>query len=117
MTAPDIVSAVTLLAGATFCLLGAIGVVRFPDTAARLHAAAKPQTLGLLLILLGTAIRVPADTVMALLLVALLQLTTTPVTAQIVGRAAHRIKAMKRPNVVLDELGTRDQPPAPPSTR
>ncbi|MCZ9336218.1 monovalent cation/H(+) antiporter subunit G, partial [Streptomyces sp. TRM76130] len=54
------VTAVLLPAGAAFCLLGALGLLRFPDTASRLHAAAKAQTLGLLLVLVGAAAQMPA---------------------------------------------------------
>ena len=56
-------------AGALSCLLGAIGLVRLPDLPARLQAATKPQTLGLLLILLGTALRVELASAVTLVLV------------------------------------------------
>ena len=45
----DVISAALMLLGALSCLLGAIGLVRLPDLAARLQAATKPQTLGLAL--------------------------------------------------------------------
>ena len=51
MNAFDIVTAVLVLGGSTLVLTGAIGVVRFPDTLSRMHAATKPQVLGLLLVL------------------------------------------------------------------
>ena len=53
----DVVSAFLMLFGALSCLLGAIGLVRLPDLPARVQAATKPQTLGLSLILVGTALR------------------------------------------------------------
>ena len=46
-----------VLGGSTLALTAAIGVVRFPDTLTRMHAATKPQVLGLLLVLAGAAIR------------------------------------------------------------
>ena len=46
-----------MLGGSALALTAAIGVVRFPDTLSRMHAATKPQVLGLLLVLVGAAIR------------------------------------------------------------
>jgi len=42
-----------IFAGAGFCLIGAIGVLRFPDVYSRMHAAGIADTLGALLVLLG----------------------------------------------------------------
>ena len=103
----DTLAAVLLLTGAAFCLLSAVGLLRFADTASRLHAAAKAQTLGLLLILVGTAVRTPPRFALLLILVALFQLTTAPVTSQIVGRTAYRTGAVHRHALVLDELARR----------
>ena len=58
-TVLDVVSAVLLLAGALQCLVGAVGMVRLPSLLSRMQAATKPQTVGLLLILAGTALRLP----------------------------------------------------------
>ncbi len=127
-TVRDVVAAVALLGGASFCLLSALGLLRFPDTLSRLHAAAKAQTAGLLLILLGAALLVPPRAALVLALVALFQLVTVPVTGQIVGRTAYRTDAVHRPGLVLDELGDRlardpragpapDEPPDPDADR
>lgn len=43
------IAAFLLVSGATLSLLGAIGIHRFDDVFARMHAATKPVTLGLLL--------------------------------------------------------------------
>lgn len=42
-----------IFAGAVFCLVGAIGVLRFPDLFSRMHAAGLTDTLGALLVLGG----------------------------------------------------------------
>ena len=42
-----------IFAGAAFCLIGAIGVLRFPDLFSRMHAAGLTDTLGALLVLGG----------------------------------------------------------------
>ncbi|TDB82972.1 monovalent cation/H(+) antiporter subunit G [Actinomadura sp. KC216] len=104
MNAADVVTAVLLPAGAAFSAVGALGVLRFPDLLTRLHAATKPQTIGLLLILAGVAPQ--ADSVAdatPLLLVAAFQLITAPVAAQTIGAAAHRSGAVDPDTLTLDE--------------
>jgi multicomponent Na+:H+ antiporter subunit G len=98
------VAAVLMLLGALSCLLGAIGLVRLPDLPARLQAATKPQTLGLALVLLGTALRVELASAVTLVLVVLFQVITAPVVSQIVGRAAYRSGAVPETALVVDEL-------------
>jgi multicomponent Na+:H+ antiporter subunit G len=110
----DVVSAVLLLAGALSCLLGAVGLLRLPDLPGRLQAATKPQTLGLLLILAGTAVRVELESAATLVLVALFQVITAPVISQLVGRAAYRDGMLRRDLLVADELA-RKMPDEPTS--
>ncbi|MFD1830651.1 monovalent cation/H(+) antiporter subunit G [Streptomyces desertarenae] len=112
-TAAEVLSAVLLLTGAVFCLLGAVGLLRFPDILTRLHASSKAQTLGVLLALLGAAVRVPFPYAGLLLLIALFQLFTAPVTGQIVGRVAYRTGAVDRSTLTADELAGRLAPPDP----
>ena len=100
----DVVSAVLLLGGALSCLLGAFGLLRLPDLPGRLQAATKPQTLGLLLILAGTALRVELESAVTLLLVGLFQVITAPVISQLIGRSAYRSGALRRDLLVTDEL-------------
>ena len=97
-------SAALMLAGAAFCLLGALGLVRLPDLPARLQAATKPQTLGLLLILIGTALRVEPESGVTLLLVVLFQVVTAPVISQIVGRSAYHSGTLDRSRLLVDDL-------------
>ena len=100
----DVVAAALMLVGALSCLLGAIGLVRLPDLPARLQAATKPQTLGLSLILLGTALRVELASAVTLVLVVLFQVITAPVISQLVGRAAYRSGGFPDDTLVVDEL-------------
>ncbi len=51
--AVDILSWIAISSGAIFCVIGAAGVLRFPDFYTRTHAASITDTLGALLILLG----------------------------------------------------------------
>lgn len=50
------VTTLFFLFGAFFILVSAIGLVRFPDIYARMHAVTKATSFGLLLLLIGTAI-------------------------------------------------------------
>lgn len=101
----DVIAAACLLSGAFLSLAAAIGMVRFPDVLSRMHAATKPQVLGMLLILLGVGLRVrnPLDIGM-LLAVALFQLLTVPVAAHMVGRAAYHNGHVRDDLLVVDEL-------------
>ena len=104
MSAADAVTAVLLLAGAGFCAVGALGMLRFPDLLTRLHAATKPQTIGLLLVLAGLAPQAGSVSSAApLLLVAIFQLITAPVTAQTIAGSAYRAGVVDPATLVLDE--------------
>lgn len=107
MSISDLISAALMLIGATSCLLGALGLVRLPDLPARLQATTKPQTLGLLLILLAAAIRLEFENTTTLVLVMLFQVLTAPVISQVVGRSAYRSGAIDRDSLVVDELRER----------
>ena len=102
--ARDIASAVLLLLGALSCLYGAVGLLRLPDLLGRLQTASKPQTLGLLLVLAGTALRVELESAVTLLLVALFQVITAPVISQLAGRSAYLSGSVRRDLLVVDEL-------------
>jgi multicomponent Na+:H+ antiporter subunit G len=84
----EAVASVLLLLGASLTLIAAVGLLRFPDVLTRMHAATKPATAGLLLILTGAAVlHTGAVQVAKLMLVALLQFVTAPVGAHLIGRA------------------------------
>ncbi|MDO3637522.1 monovalent cation/H(+) antiporter subunit G [Mycolicibacterium arseniciresistens] len=101
---PDVVAAVLVLGGSTLALTAAIGVVRFPDTLSRMHAATKPQVLGLLLVLAGAAIRLRGNVdVGMVILTGLFTIITAPVVANRVGQLAYREQNIR------DDLLTRDE--------
>jgi multicomponent Na+:H+ antiporter subunit G len=104
-----IVVAVLLMGGVALAVLAAVGLQQFDDVFARMHAATKPATLGLVLVLVATALRMTdgAD-VSKLLLVAVLQFLTAPVGAHMVGRAAYRSGTELSERTQIDELAARD---------
>lgn len=94
-----------MISGATLALIAAIGVVRLPDLLSRMHAATKPQVLGLMLVLTGLGFRLrDPEAIGILVLVALFQLVTSPVANHMVGRAAFRAGQMDDERFVVDEL-------------
>src|SRR5215217_6904223 len=87
-------------------LIGFIGLVRFPDTLSRMHAATKPQVLGLLLVLVGAAIRLRGNVdVGMLILTGMFAVITAPVVANRVGQLAYREQNLKD-MLTKDELHT-----------
>lgn len=108
----DVCSGACLLIGAALALAAAIGLVRFPDVFTRMHAATKPQVLGLLFVLLGLGLRLRSPTVIGmLLLVGLFQLLTAPVSSHMVGRAAYRTGPVREDLLIVDELSSPDDDP------
>lgn len=101
----DCVAAVFLVVGGLMSLAAGIGLVRFPDLHSRMHAATKPQVLGLLMLLLAAAITWRSWSWVAITLLAWgLMLLTAPVSAHVVGRAGYRTKHMRADLLTEDEL-------------
>ena len=101
----DIASAVLLFLGSVLSLAAAVGILRFPDALARLHAATKPQILGLVLIVIALALSVRSGAVLLLLLpVVVFQMLTAPISAHMVGRSGYRTGAYDPEGLVADEL-------------
>ncbi|MEO3758754.1 monovalent cation/H(+) antiporter subunit G [Mycobacterium sp. B14F4] len=105
MNTLDIITSVLVLGGSTLALTAALGVVRFPDTLTRMHAASKPQVLGLLLVLAGAAIRLRGHSdVGMLLLTGLFTVITAPVVANRVGQLAYREQNIRDDLLTTDEM-------------
>jgi multicomponent Na+:H+ antiporter subunit G len=75
-----------LLVGATFTLLGALGLVRMPDVYNRIQAGTKAVTLGALSLLLGIGLLYPAWW-SKLLVIAIMILVTNPIGSSTIARA------------------------------
>lgn len=104
-TVADWVGAIFLLCGAFLTLAAGVGVLRFPDLLSRMHAGAKPQSLGVLLALSGLALRLRTGAAVAgLLLIAAFQIMTAPVAAHLVARAGYRTGKIDRELLLVDEL-------------
>lgn len=95
-----------LLIGAGLLTVSAgVGLLRFRDALARLHAGTKPQVLGLMLVLAAIAVANGRwDLVPALIPVLGLQLITVPVSAHMIARAAYRSGNYREDLLTADEL-------------
>lgn len=87
----DLISALLMALGATFTLTASVGLHRFDDVFARMHAAGKASTLGLILILFGVAMRLTSfGQLLKLGVVAVLAVVTIPAGVHVIARAAWR---------------------------
>jgi len=89
----DLLTAALLLLGASFALIGSIGLARLPDVFTRLHGPTKATTLGVGAILLGSILHFSAREGLTLheLLVSVFLFLSAPVSAHLIaGAALHR---------------------------
>lgn len=90
----DIAAGLLLLAGAVFFVAGTLGLLRFPDTASRLHALTKADNLGLGLVVLALLRWAPdVQYALKLLLVWALVLLSGGTAAQMI---AERLRGRRR---------------------
>jgi len=96
----DVLISALLVVGGVFTLVGAIGMIRFPDFFMRLHAPTKATTLGvggMLLASMGIGWAAGAAGVHQLL-ITLFLFVTAPVSANLMAKAAlHLGLASKAP--------------------
>lgn len=103
----DLVGGILLVLGTLLSAVAGFGLLRYPDVLSRMHAATKPQVLGLLLALAGLGFAAGAWVVVPVLVVAwLMQLVTAPVSAHLVGRATYRSHHLDPELIAVDDLAT-----------
>lgn len=104
----EIAAYVLVFAGAGFCLIGAIGVLRFPDVFARMHSAGITDTLGALLVLLGLVLLAGFSLAAAKLafILAFLWMTSPTATHALAKAALH---GGVRPQLTDDTAAAEDE--------
>ena len=105
------------LVGAALVFLAGLGLVRFGDPLARMHALAKASTLGLLLILAGAAVNLHTlNDVTSAVLAGILHVLASPPASNMVSRATYLVTGLPPGDDTIDEgiepLGLR-RPDAP----
>ncbi len=104
----EIISLILLLAGIAFVLIAGIGVVRMPDLFLRMSASTKAATLGLMLILIGTAVYFREVGIASrAIATAIFVFLTAPVSAHLIGRAAYSDGVKLYEKTQIDELQER----------
>lgn len=101
----QIVTAFLMVAGAAFCLLGAVGILRMPDIFTRMQAATKTGTLGVGFIMLAVAVHFQdlGVSVRSFLVIAFMFLTA-PIAAHVIARAAYLVSVPLWKVTAIDEL-------------
>jgi multicomponent Na+:H+ antiporter subunit G len=100
-----VVTAVLMLLGSAFCLLGAVGMLRMPDLFTRLQAATKTGTLGVGCIMVGVAVHFGELGIAARsLLVVVFLFLTAPIAAHVIARAAYFVSVPLWSRTAIDEL-------------
>jgi multicomponent Na+:H+ antiporter subunit G len=94
-----------MLAGAVFMFLAAVGLVRMPDLFTRMHANTKSATLGIGLLMVGTALFFEnVTTTTRALAIMIFLFVTVPVGAHLIGRAAYFAGVPLWEGTLSDEL-------------
>ncbi len=107
-TVREIATISLVLVAALMSAAAGIGLFRFPDVLSRLHAATKPQILGLMCASAAVAVNDPRIATFALLTaIIIFQGLTAPITAHMVARAAYRSNHLRRDLLIRDELADR----------
>lgn len=101
----DALAPLAAVLGATLVLLAGVGVLRFPDLYARMHAATKASTLGVGLVALAAAASLGDGRIKALVAVAFI-FVTSPSAAHLVARAAYRAEGVDVDLTTRDDLAS-----------
>lgn len=103
----EIVISIFIILGGLLSILGSIGLLRFPDVYARLHAATKSATLGVISIMLGTFLYfLIIENLFAgkILLAILFVFLTAPVAGFMISRSAYNVGVKLWDNSIQDDL-------------
>lgn len=101
----DTVTGTLALVGGLLIVLAGVGILRFTDVYARMHAATKASTLGIALIGLAGALAIDDNRAKILLAVVFIFITA-PSAAHLVGRSAYHAEGVEIDLEALDDLAT-----------
>ncbi len=94
----QILAILVVIIATAFSVIGVVGFHRLPDVYTRLHATGKVGVLGVVLLLIATALSTPLAWSKVIVLILFL-LATGPVTAHTLSSAAYRLGLeMKNPS-------------------
>jgi len=86
----EIIAGLLLIIGSLFILIATIGILRMPDIFLRMSATTKAATLGICVVLIGTAMFYQDFGILTRVVIIIMFLgLTAPVAAHMIGRAAY----------------------------
>lgn len=100
-----IVADILVIVGLLFMTLGVIGLVRMPDVYTKMHAAAKAVFLGVFALAVSAGLAGAGDATMRAVLLGVIVMLTTPVSAHAIARAAYAHGDRMLTPGALDETG------------
>ena len=101
----ETISTVLLFVGASFMLISALGVLRFPDLYMRISASTKASTLGAGFSLLALAVHFDEIGItMRAIATIIFLIITGPVAAHLISRSAYLVGVSLWKGTVADEL-------------
>lgn len=110
MTIKTLIGAGLVGLGVFLTCVAAIGLVRLPDVYNRANAVTKAAGLGVVAVLSGVAVLSASPSTVALLvLAALVQLFTVPVSGYAIGEAAWTSRAPLIPSTHRDKAGKKER--------
>lgn len=117
MTTIELVIVFLIMAGAGFMLIGALGIVRFPDVLSRMHAAGMATTVGISAILLGAGFFFLDEFLFYRMLVLILLIfATSPISTTALTRAVYNNEPRLRRQLKHDEMAVTIVEEAAPET-
>lgn len=103
-----VLTAILLVVGTLFVLLGAVGIVRMPDVYMRLQTTSKSITLGAACVLVAAAIYFAREGIMVrTLLIMFFLFATTPIAAHVLSRVSYLSGLALAPETRVDDLAGR----------
>lgn len=80
---------ILVITGSIICLIGAIGVLKFPDFYTRMHAAGVIDSFGIIIVLAGVAILSGGIMAAKILLMAMFIFITSPTNTHSIAHSAY----------------------------
>jgi len=103
-----VIASASVLVGAAFMFVAALGVARMPDLFTRMQAATKASTVGVLFVMCGVAFaHLEGFVTIRAILIAGFFLVTSPVAAHAIARSAHVREVPLAPGTTVEDPGSR----------
>jgi multicomponent Na+:H+ antiporter subunit G len=100
----DLFTGIMWIAGSSFALIAALGLLRMPDVFTRMQASTKASTLGLGCLLLGAALQLgDLASLIRVASIGAFILLTTSVSAHVIARASYLANVPLWDGTVVDE--------------